>query len=135
MLALAALAPFASSSCATASPPAPAGPRFAPFTHPDVPAGTTVEAPDPIQTPHPPLAEIAATQTAMFKKGNHVGRVYFCVHPSGVTEAVTTTLSTADEKLDAVLRDAVARWTFRPARAQAGPTRACTQTEFNMKFR
>lgn len=130
VLALAAL-----SACAHASPPAPAGPRFGPFTHPDVPADTTVEDPDPIQTPNPPAVELAATKTAMFKKGNYVGRVYFCVHPSGVTEAVTTTLSTADEQLDAVLRDTVARWTFRPARAQAGPTRACTQTDIHLKFR
>ena len=83
VLAIAAIAAIA--ACAHASPPAPSGPRFGPFTHPDVPANTTVEAPDPIHTPNPPAAELAATKTAMFTKGNYVGRVYFCVHPSGIT--------------------------------------------------
>jgi len=56
------------------------------------------------------------------------------VHPSGKTEAIATVLPTRDPKLDEIVRETVAAWTFQSATAGGKATRACGKVEFTFRF-
>ena len=113
---------------------APQGVAAVEYQYPDIPAGATAERPVPVDTPDPPAQQLLATEAGMFKKGLHTNRTYYCVHPSGTTETVTTVLKTVDPQIDQIVRDTVAAWRFKPAIHQGQPTRACGRVEFNFKF-
>jgi hypothetical protein len=114
-----------------AQPPGGGDLRFT-FTYPDIPAGAVAEPPAAISAPDPDNARVFASE-AIFHKGLHINRTYFCVHPSGVTEAITTVVPARAPGLDALMRETIAAWTFKPAQFQGKPTRACTRVE--TKFR
>lgn len=116
------------------APPEPVGPTFFDVTYPDIPPGTAALPPEPVNTPNPPLDRIIRTELALFHKGLHRNRTYYCVHPSGALEVITTVLPTGDPKLDEIVRETVATWTFKPATAAGKPTRACGKSEFNFRF-
>ncbi len=113
---------------------APQGVAGVEYQYPDIAPGATAERPVPVEAPDPPAKLLLATETALFKKGRHTNRTYYCVHPSGTTETVTTVLRTVDPQIDQIVRDTVAAWRFQPATHEGKPTRACGRVEFNFKF-
>jgi hypothetical protein len=72
---------------------------------------------DPSQWPAPDPTSVAA----LIPDGAGVGRVGFCLRDDGATERVATLDSLGDDRLDAFLRDTVARWRFNRRAAFSEP--------------
>ncbi len=89
-----------------------------------------------IYTPNPDQAKLASTKAGMFDKRGGVGKVGFCVDANGKTVDVRTKKKfPGDPKVDAILRDTIKKWRFKPFVVGGKKTKTCSVAEFNIKFK
>jgi TonB family protein len=94
-------------------------------------AGHRRQNPQPLDTPLPTDEQVAATRTAtLAMPGPTEGAVRFCVGPTGSVTMADTETPTGDTGLDALLRDTVRTWTFRPAEFGGLRVEGCATAKF-----
>ncbi len=92
----------------------------------------TENSPQPLFTPAPSRRRLRQTRAAREREGGPV-RVSYCVGPRGRTEGVVVVDGfESDRQLRAVVRSAVERWRFAPARSASAPR--CTTVALNVRF-
>jgi hypothetical protein len=88
-----------------------------------------------IFTPDPDASLLARTPTGLLKRSPGVNKTWFCIDERGRTTGVKTTKKfPGDPKIDAICRDAVKRWRFRPLVVDGRPERTCSVARFEIQF-
>jgi periplasmic protein TonB len=88
-----------------------------------------------IFSPDPPQRDLAATPTGRTSKKSGKSTVHFCIDERGKVGDVRTKRGFAgDAKVDAVCRQTVARWRFRPFVVGGRPHRTCSEVTFEIRF-
>ncbi|TPV97310.1 MAG: hypothetical protein B7733_00235 [Myxococcales bacterium FL481] len=85
--------------------------------------------------PNPPEEELKWTRTGLGSQRPGVSRTAFCINKRGRTEAVrTVTAFPGDPGVDAICRQTVQRWRFKPFRVGGRRMRVCTTVSFRIRF-
>jgi len=86
-------------------------------------------------TPDPEQKRLAASKAGMFDKRPCTNRTSFCVDASGKVVDVRTKSKCYDPQVDAICRDAVTRWRFKPFIVAGAPKKTCSTVQFDLKFK
>ncbi len=86
-------------------------------------------------TPDPDKQRLAGSKAGMFDKRPCTNRTSFCVDASGKAVDVRTKSKCYDPQVDAIARDAVKRWRFKPFIVAGSPKKTCTTVQFDFKFK
>jgi len=85
-------------------------------------------------TPDPDMKRLKATKAGMFDKRPCKNKTSFCVDASGKVVDVRTSGKCYDPQVDAVCRDAVKRWRFKPFIIAGVAKKTCSTVHFDLKF-
>ncbi len=86
-------------------------------------------------TPDPDQKRLAASKAGMFDKRSCVNRTSFCVDASGKVVDVRTKSKCYDPQVDAICRDAVKRWRFKPFIVAGAAKKTCSTVQFDLSFK
>ncbi len=100
-------------------------------------------SPSPIQavlaqgifTPDPDRKRLGATNAGMFDQRPCTNRTSFCVDRTGRVVDVRTTGRCYDPQVNAICRDAVKRWRFKPFIVGGVAKRTCSTVHFDLEFK
>ncbi|MCA9681271.1 MAG: TonB family protein [Myxococcales bacterium] len=88
-----------------------------------------------IYLPDPDQAALVDTKAARFDKSSGTTVVGFCVTTSGATTEIQTVKAfPGDPAIDRIIREAVARWRFRPWLVDGAAVAVCSERTFKIKF-
>ncbi len=98
--------------------------------------------PSPIQavlaqgifTPKPDQKRLGATKAGMFDRRPCTNKTFFCVDPRGKVVDVRTTGRCYDPQVNAICRDAVKHWRFKPFIVGGVAKRTCSTVHFDLEF-
>ncbi len=86
-------------------------------------------------TPDPDQQRLAGSKAGMFDKRPCTNRTAFCVDASGKVADVRTATKWYARRVDAICRDAVKRWRFKPFIVAGAAKKTCTTVQFDLKFK
>ena len=86
-------------------------------------------------TPDPDQKRLAATKAGMFDKRSCLNKTSFCVDASGKVVDVRTKSKCYDPQVDAICRDAVKRWRFKPFIVAGAAKKTCSTVQFDLSFK
>jgi len=86
-------------------------------------------------TPDPDQKRLAASKAGMFDKRPCTNRTSFCVDASGKVVDVRTKSKCYDPQVDAICRDAVKRWRFKPFIVAGAAKKTCSTVHFDLEFK
>ena len=103
----------------------------------EVPPPTSIQAvlAQGVFTPDPDSKRLGATKAGMFDKRPCTNRTSFCVDTRGRVVDVRTTGRCYDMQVNAICRDAVKRWRFKPFVVGGVAKRTCSTVYFNLEFK
>ncbi|MCA9690832.1 MAG: hypothetical protein R3A51_19765 [Nannocystaceae bacterium] len=88
-----------------------------------------------VYCPSPDTAKLSATTTGMFNRRSGVNKTRFCIGVDGKVDEVTTASKfPGDPRVDAICRDTIKRWRFKPFKVADKARRSCTTATFNIQF-
>lgn len=89
-----------------------------------------------VYTPSPDQGRLAATRAGMFDKRPGENETAFCVDASGHTAEIRTVRAfPGDPGVDAVIRETIKTWRFRPFMVEGKAIKTCTTQVFRITFR
>lgn len=115
-----------------------------PLNQPRTPRTETKQpAPKPISSvmaqavysPDPDRAKLASTRAGMFDKRPCTNKTSFCVDTRGQVVDVRTRKGCYDKKVDAICRETVGKWRFKPFVVGGRPQKTCSVVSFDLQFR
>ncbi len=84
--------------------------------------------------PDPDKRRLSATKAAIFDKRPCTNQTSFCIDASGKVVELRTKKSCYDPQVDAIVRETLAKWRFRPFVVGGKAQRTCTTARFDFQF-
>lgn len=87
-------------------------------------------------SPNPDQKALQQTKAARFDKADGLSVVGFCVEPNGKTSHIRTIRKFPDDpQIDAIIRETISRWRFKPYVVDGVAVLVCTEKSFKLKFK
>ncbi|MEZ4382436.1 MAG: hypothetical protein R3A79_13960 [Nannocystaceae bacterium] len=88
-----------------------------------------------VYTPDPDRAKLASTRAGMFDKRPCTNKTSFCVDTRGNVVDVRTRKGCYDKQVDAICRETVGKWRFKPFIVGGRAQKTCSSVSFDLQFR